>query len=561
MGNEVWDMYTFVRDRLQGAGMAPDRIAHTYVPYAATDVKVLVPSGAEIAAFRVRATRGAAVAHWTLHHYKPYIASIDEGVRLLKQQVTAFLTNCPGTTVVLGGYSQGAMVVHQAVKKLSPALRRGIGGSLLLGDGDRVPHSAARQFGSATLGQGIRSYFQNPGDIASAGATASICDTNDIVCDFGITNAINSAWHGNRVHSSYRRGSAYRKAAHYVAAAILSRMSHTLDVSVDGAGSIGGRGISCPDDCEQVFLQQTTVNLSARPDVGWVFSGWRGDCSGTGRCTVEMGEDRSATAVFDRRRVERARISWDTDDTDVILHVWDSDGNHAWYGADDGVPDAELSSDVTTGFGPEVFSDFLDPSSRRFTYGLCYYSDHDNGPTTVSVKVTDPDGTVHSSSDYLAGGGSYVLLGSSPAGGGYDPGRLVLTPMPGRHISSSLMRARLRRLRPASKMWLVVGLAVVCVTGPQGSRAAFPGNDGRIAFVKQHRIWSMNPDGSNRHVLLRQRGADSPRYSADGKRIVFDRRLGHGHYAIYAMRSDGRRVHRLTPKGRSQLLARVLTRR
>jgi hypothetical protein len=117
----------------------------------------------------------------------------------------------------------------------------------------------------------------------------------------------------------------------------------------------------------------------------------------------------------------RARIDWNTDGTDVDLHIWDQDGNHAWYGDQLGIPDAELSSDITTGFGPEIFTDVNTPSTRKFTYGLCYYADNGMGPTTVTVKLTDPSGGVRTMTQSLSSTGDHVLLGTSPAGGGYSP--------------------------------------------------------------------------------------------------------------------------------------------
>lgn len=118
---------------------------------------------------------------------------------------------------------------------------------------------------------------------------------------------------------------------------------------------------------------------------------------------------------------ERARIDWDTDDTDVDLHVWDQFGNHAYYLQQDEIPDADLSVDITTGFGPEIFTDQRSPSTRRLTYGLCYYSDHDNGPTNVTVRLIDPDGGIRTSHHRLEASKDQVLLGASPVGGGYDP--------------------------------------------------------------------------------------------------------------------------------------------
>jgi hypothetical protein len=119
---------------------------------------------------------------------------------------------------------------------------------------------------------------------------------------------------------------------------------------------------------------------------------------------------------------ERARIDWDTDDTDVDLHIWDEFGNHAYFSQQEEIPDANLSVDITTGFGPEIFTDQFSPSTRDLTYGLCYYSDHGHGPTNVTVRLIDPDGGIRTSQHHLALSKDRVLLGASPAGAtGYVP--------------------------------------------------------------------------------------------------------------------------------------------
>ncbi len=117
--------------------------------------------------------------------------------------------------------------------------------------------------------------------------------------------------------------------------------------------------------------------------------------------------------------VERAHISWDTDATDVDLHVWNEDGDHAWYSDRTGIPTGELSGDITDGFGPEYF--FEDSSGQTLTYGLCYFNDGGVGPTDVTVDLTDPDGTVHESTQTLYYTGDAVLLGSSPQGSPFVP--------------------------------------------------------------------------------------------------------------------------------------------
>jgi hypothetical protein len=77
-------------------------------------------------------------------------------------------------------------------------------------------------------------------------------------------------------------------------------VDRTLDVTVAGNGSVTSTpvGIDCPGDCTQDYPDGTPVALAATADPGWVFSGWSGDCAGTGACNLTMSADRSVTATF-----------------------------------------------------------------------------------------------------------------------------------------------------------------------------------------------------------------------------------------------------------------------
>lgn len=52
----------------------------------------------------------------------------------------------------------------------------------------------------------------------------------------------------------------------------------------------------------------------------------------------------------------RVVLSWDSDNTDLDLHVVTPDGQRAWYGGRVLQNGGALDVDVTTGFGPEIFA-------------------------------------------------------------------------------------------------------------------------------------------------------------------------------------------------------------
>jgi hypothetical protein len=51
--------------------------------------------------------------------------------------------------------------------------------------------------------------------------------------------------------------------------------------------------------CEPEYAENTAITLIPVPESGAEFSGWSGDCSGTGNCELTMDQNREATATFE----------------------------------------------------------------------------------------------------------------------------------------------------------------------------------------------------------------------------------------------------------------------
>jgi hypothetical protein len=79
-------------------------------------------------------------------------------------------------------------------------------------------------------------------------------------------------------------------------------LSFTLSVGRSGTGSgtvtSSPAGIDCGTDCSESYLFGTAVGLTATPASGSLFTGWTGDCSGSGTCTVTLDAPRAVTATF-----------------------------------------------------------------------------------------------------------------------------------------------------------------------------------------------------------------------------------------------------------------------
>lgn len=74
----------------------------------------------------------------------------------------------------------------------------------------------------------------------------------------------------------------------------------TVALGGTGSGSVSSSpgGIFCPSDCDETYIDGTDVTLTPAADTGSVFTGWSGDCTGTGACVVDMTQDRDVTATF-----------------------------------------------------------------------------------------------------------------------------------------------------------------------------------------------------------------------------------------------------------------------
>ncbi|MEW5996221.1 MAG: DUF2135 domain-containing protein [Candidatus Micrarchaeota archaeon] len=85
-------------------------------------------------------------------------------------------------------------------------------------------------------------------------------------------------------------------------------------------------------------------------------------------------------------------LTWATDDNDVDLHIYDPQGNHAWYSDLDGIPGGNLDLDDTDGFGPETFT-MEQAAPGPYTVKVRYYSAHGvTAPVPVTVRVSLNEG-------------------------------------------------------------------------------------------------------------------------------------------------------------------------
>ena len=90
----------------------------------------------------------------------------------------------------------------------------------------------------------------------------------------------------------------------------------------------------------------------------------------------------------------RVVLSWDSDNTDLDLHVVSPDGSHVFYGDRVSPNGGALDVDVTTGFGPEIFATQT-PLVGLYHVYVNYYGAGDRKDiiTTAQVAIIQDEGT------------------------------------------------------------------------------------------------------------------------------------------------------------------------
>ena len=204
------------------------------VPYAATSVNDLKPSTLEILGLP------ESLPVYYKDNVQKFLASIAQGVSYLVSDVKDRVATCGSAQgLVLVGYSQGAIVVHQAEDYLQVHDKSALGhiiATVLVADGDRVPKTKAKEFGSSGVSsEGIQVYlghFSTHEDMPLPGSTANVCNANDIVCNFGIPQLIHfsasakvhTTSYANCAGSKCTYGSALVSAANWATGVVLSKV-------------------------------------------------------------------------------------------------------------------------------------------------------------------------------------------------------------------------------------------------------------------------------------------------------------------------------------------------
>jgi cutinase len=209
MGQEVFDLYSFMITTTYLHNKTLDSLP---VIYDAASTDTLMPSKGQFGLIALGQFAPAALSYYQ-NNLSVFLGSINEGTATVITEANDTLAACPKSKLILAGYSQGAMAVHQAEGQLAATGQTNvlahIAGTLLVADGDQAPNSRAHRIGSApSMAQGVRAYLtglvlhQKPDDVLLPASTANICNAGDLVCDFNL-GRLRHASAAAKVHTTY----------------------------------------------------------------------------------------------------------------------------------------------------------------------------------------------------------------------------------------------------------------------------------------------------------------------------------------------------------------------
>ncbi|BAS11766.1 hypothetical protein AHiyo8_00690 [Arthrobacter sp. Hiyo8] len=206
LGPELNDLYQQMAKDLSGKL----KVSPHSVVYAAASVDVLTLSKNEQNVLAALLPFGGAgvtafTVYYVKYHLDLYLASINEGLKVATADLSADAAVCPDARFVLGGYSQGALVMHELLLNLSDnankgdaasqALLRRITATVLIADPAKKSNTAAMHFGTAPLSaQGIKSFLTaGDRDVPTPSSTYDLCNLGDFVCDFSLATLVDKA--------------------------------------------------------------------------------------------------------------------------------------------------------------------------------------------------------------------------------------------------------------------------------------------------------------------------------------------------------------------------------
>jgi hypothetical protein len=132
------------------------------------------------------------------------------------------------------------------------------------------------------------------------------------------------------------------------------------------------------------------VERILREDLGLVGAAWM---KAEPRRTVEIRKRiEKAGGALESEPSLRFVLNWETDANDVDFHIFDSQGNHAYYAARHLQTGGDLYADVTTGYGPECFTIRGHREGGPYRLQANYYARGPMGYGMGKLEIIEHDG-------------------------------------------------------------------------------------------------------------------------------------------------------------------------
>jgi uncharacterized repeat protein (TIGR02543 family) len=184
---------------------------------------------------------------------------------------------------------------------------------------------------------------------------------------------------------------------------------YSLTVTAQTGGTVTSMpaGIECPGMCSGSYTGGS-VTLTASASAGYTFTGWSGDCSGTGACMLAMSDSHFVTAQFvsntpqftpqtgfwyNPAEAGRGFVIEMHSDNNLFIggFMYDANGNAIWYASG---PGAMASGTTYTG----TWQQFGNGQTLTGAYQAPAVANNDVGSITLiftsatAATLTLPDG-------------------------------------------------------------------------------------------------------------------------------------------------------------------------
>jgi uncharacterized protein YfaP (DUF2135 family) len=202
---------------------------------------------------------------------------------------------------------------------------------------------------------------------------------------------------GGGWRNSGGRQEQYTQGIHYPASSV------NMQPGQSGTAQIRGRVKGTPKEGEKKPATLVVNGVPMPVEVGEDGSFARPYSFGSGANGIEVrapnGKSRARAQFYDANAGKtqarlRVVLTWDTPGTDLDLHVVSPDGGHAWYGNQVMGNGGTLDVDVTTGYGPEIFSSAAPSHGMHHVY-VNYYGGAGAGAaiTVAQLAIITNEGT------------------------------------------------------------------------------------------------------------------------------------------------------------------------